>query len=54
VIASANDREDRLTNVIALCLNDHREAHFGERRDDIEVQMIDELKTFLRRARKII
>jgi HNH endonuclease len=45
VIALANDGEDRLTNVIALCPNDHREAHFGERRDDIEAQMIDKLKT---------
>ena len=45
VIALANDGEDRVTNVIALCPNDHREAHFGERRDDIEAQMIDKLKT---------
>jgi hypothetical protein len=45
VIALANDGEDRLTNVIALCPNDHREAHFGERRDDIEAQMILQLET---------
>src|SRR3569623_1401679 len=31
VIALANDGADRLTNVIALCQNDHREAHFGQR-----------------------
>jgi hypothetical protein len=40
VIALANDGEDRVTNVIALCPNDHREAHFGERRDEIEAQMV--------------
>ena len=45
VIALANDGEDRLTNVIALCPNDHREAHFGERRDYIESRMILKLAT---------
>jgi hypothetical protein len=40
VIALANDGEDRLTNVIALCPNDHREAHFGERSEEIEREMI--------------
>jgi hypothetical protein len=45
VIALANDGEDRLTNVIGLCPNDHREAHFGERRDEIEAEMTNKLKT---------
>jgi hypothetical protein len=45
VIALANDGEDRVTNVIALCPNDHREAHFGERRDEIEAQMVLMLNT---------
>jgi hypothetical protein len=45
VISLANDGEDRLTNVVALCPNDHREAHFGQRRDEIEAQMIEKLKT---------
>ena len=45
VIALAEDGEDRLTNVIALCPNDHREAHFGERSTEIERQMITKLKT---------
>jgi HNH endonuclease len=40
VIALASDGEDRVTNVIALCPNDHREAHFGERCGEIEAQMI--------------
>ena len=44
VIALANDGEDRVTNVIALCPNDHREAHFGEGREDIEAQMILKLR----------
>lgn len=44
VIALAGDGEDRVTNVIALCPNDHREAHFGERREEIEAQMILKLR----------
>jgi hypothetical protein len=44
VIALASDGEDRVTNVIALCPYDHREAHFGERQGEIEAQMILKLK----------
>jgi len=44
VIALANDGEDRLTNVIALCPYDHREAHFGKRAKEIERKMIQILK----------
>jgi predicted restriction endonuclease len=40
IIALANDGADRMANVIALCANHHREAHFGERRGEIEKQMI--------------
>jgi predicted restriction endonuclease len=40
IVALANDGADRMTNVIALCANHHREAHFGEQRDKIEKQMI--------------
>jgi hypothetical protein len=29
-----------MTNVIALCPGDHREAHFGERRAELEKAMI--------------
>ncbi len=32
MIAMAKDGADRMTNVIALCPSDHREAHFGARR----------------------
>lgn len=43
VIALANEGEDRETNVIALCPNDHREAHFGARRLQMEQEMIAKL-----------
>jgi hypothetical protein len=33
-----------MTNVIALCPRDHREAHFGERRTEIEKEMINKVK----------
>ena len=48
VIALASDGEDRTTNVIALCPNDHREAHLGERHQEIEQEMILKLKTLSR------
>jgi HNH endonuclease len=40
IIALANEGADRMTNVIALCANDHREAHFGRRRKHLETRMI--------------
>lgn len=43
IIALAAEGADRVTNVIGLCPNDHREAHFGERRQALETQMIDKL-----------
>jgi predicted restriction endonuclease len=36
----ANDGADRITNVIALCAEHHREAHFGALRDGLEKKMI--------------
>ena len=44
VIALANDGADKLTNVIALCPNDHRKAHFSAERDSIEQEMLLRLK----------
>lgn len=41
IIALANDGEDRLSNVIGLCPEHHREAHFGVRQEELERQMID-------------
>ncbi len=43
IIALASDGADRLTNVIALCPNDHREAHFGKQRRKLETEMIRRL-----------
>jgi len=44
IIALANDGEDRMTNVIALCADDHRKAHYSEQRNSIEQEMIDVVK----------
>ena len=44
IIALAKDGADRMTNVIALCPNDHREAHFGKRRFKLERAMIRKIK----------
>lgn len=44
VIALAKDGADKLTNVIALCPNDHRKAHFSSRRESIEREMLLKLK----------
>jgi hypothetical protein len=44
VIALANDGADRVTNVIALCPSDHREAHFGARSAELEQEMIRKLR----------
>lgn len=43
VIALANQGEDRVTNVLALCPNDHREAHFGRNAESMEEKMLRKL-----------
>ncbi len=40
IISLANDGADRITNVIALCAEHHREAHFGASREELEKKMI--------------
>lgn len=45
IIALANDGEDRMTNVIALCPTHHREAHSGARREELEKEMMQKIKT---------
>ena len=40
IIALANDGADRVDNVIALCPEHHREAHFGKSRDELEQKML--------------
>ncbi len=53
VIFLANDGADKLTNVIALCPNDHREAHFGKRSAEIETEMISKLKAICENADRL-
>lgn len=40
IIALADDGADRMTNVVALCPRHHREAHFGERGDELERELM--------------
>lgn len=44
ILALADQGEDRMGNVIAICPGDHREAHFGQRRVEIEAEMIAKVK----------
>jgi hypothetical protein len=44
ILALAKDGEDRMTNVIAICPRDHREAHFDKQRAEIEAKMIAKVK----------
>jgi hypothetical protein len=50
IIALAKDGADRMTNVVALCPNDHREAHFGKRRHKLEKEMIRNIKKIASRS----
>ena len=43
IISLAKDGKDRVSNVIALCPNDHREAHFGQRAEELEKEMIKKI-----------
>lgn len=40
IIALAHDGADRETNVIGLCANHHREAHYGTRSEELEKKMV--------------
>ncbi len=40
ILALADDGADKVTNVIALCANHHREAHYGKARKRLEQEMI--------------
>ncbi|GLR89446.1 HNH endonuclease [Bradyrhizobium iriomotense] len=44
ILALAKDGADRMTNVIAICPGDHREAHFGKKRAEMEEEMIAKVK----------
>jgi hypothetical protein len=48
IIALAKEGKDRMSNVIALCPNDHREAHFGARGAEIEQEMIKKVRAIER------
>ena len=45
IIALANEGADRMSNVIALCPDEHREAHFGRRRKALEKEMMRKIKS---------
>lgn len=47
IIALAKDGADRPTNVIAVCPNDHRKAHFAQDSEEIESQMIAKVKDII-------
>lgn len=34
------DRDDNVENVIALCPNDHRMAHYAENRENLAIEML--------------
>jgi 5-methylcytosine-specific restriction endonuclease McrA len=53
IIALANDGADKLTNVIALCPDEHRQAHFGRLSRQLEKRMIRRLKTLEKRSNAI-
>ena len=40
IIALASQGPDKMTNVIALCPSDHREAHYGRQRQKVEGRMV--------------
>jgi hypothetical protein len=44
ILALAKDGADKMTNVIAICALDHREAHFGKKRAKMEAEMIAKVK----------
>jgi predicted HNH restriction endonuclease len=51
IIALADDGEDTVKNVIALCPKHHREAHFGASRTTLEAEMVRLLKPNKERER---
>jgi len=43
VVALADGGADQEWNVVALCANDHRHAHYGERRDKVREELLEKL-----------
>jgi 5-methylcytosine-specific restriction protein A len=44
IIALASDGKNTLQNVIALCPNHHREAHYGKKAESLEMEFIEIVK----------
>jgi len=53
IIALAKDGADRMTNVIALCPNHHREAHFGKQSDELERKMIQKVMIIVGKVKPV-
>ena len=48
VISIANDGPDRVDNVIAICANHHREAHFGKNAEALEKAFTEKLQQLMK------
>lgn len=46
IIALAEKGEDKESNVVALCPNHHREAHYGNERKKIKTKLLEKMKLF--------
>jgi 5-methylcytosine-specific restriction protein A len=44
IISLADQGPDTVQNVIALCPEHHREAHYGARRNEMETEMVEKLR----------
>lgn len=44
ILALSSGGEDTMSNVIALCPNHHREAHYGINRKKLNLEMLDKIK----------
>ena len=47
IISLADQGADTVENVIALCAEDHRKAHYGAERETLEAEMVTKLKRLL-------
>lgn len=48
IIPLHENGEDSSGNVIALCPNHHREAHYGEKGDEMRNEMLRKIATVMR------
>jgi 5-methylcytosine-specific restriction endonuclease McrA len=53
VVPLSRKGRDHVMNVIALCPNDHREAHYGARADELEKKFKELLRSKYRKGRKL-